>query len=684
MIESPCSILKGVGSKVSDKLKLLGINTVQDILFHLPLRYEDRTSVKKINSLKTDDTALIEGVVVDGKINYGGRRSFVFTIEDDTGSLKLRLFYFGQSQVQQLSKKGLKIRCFGSVKMIGRSLEIVHPEYKIISGDEPEPVEKALTPVYSTVNGLSQKVMRKLVCQALERIKPHKQEIELLAKDILDELKLPTVFSALQAVHQLPVGFDANDFINRLAFEELLAHQLSLRKVRQDQRLNNAYKLSPSKKLLPAFLENLSFHLTAAQQRVIAEMTQDFSVAHPMLRLVQGDVGSGKTVVAAAAVLTAIESGAQAAMMAPTELLAEQHFRNFSSWFDVLGVRVEWLSGSVRGKARKAALQNIQDGTAQLIVGTHALFQEEVRYKKLGLVVIDEQHRFGVHQRLAFYEKGKNNDVVPHQLVMTATPIPRTLTMTAYADLDCSVIDELPPGRSPVVTIVVDNERREEIIEKAKHHCESRQQVYWVCPLIDESEVLQCQAAEKTHEFLSQSLPEIEIGLVHGRMNASEKEKVMSAFKRGELSVLVATTVIEVGVDVPNATLMIIENPERMGLSQLHQLRGRVGRGQKQSYCVLLYQKPLAQIARERLNIIRETQDGFEIARKDLEIRGPGEVLGTRQTGLTNFRIADLLRDQLLIPKAQRAAAIILSHYPGVTESIVSRWIVQNSNYIEV
>lgn len=684
MIASPCSILKGVGSKVSDKLKLLGINTIQDILFHLPSRYEDRTSVKKIGSLKPDDSALVEGVVTEGKIQYGGRRSFVFTIEDDTGVLKLRLFYFSQSQAQQLSKKGLKIRCFGSVKMIGRSLEIVHPEYKIISEDDVEPVEKTLTPVYSTVNGLSQKAMRKLVGQALKRIKPHAQEIELLPKEILEQLRLPTVFSALNTVHQLPVGEDATDLINRLSFEELLAHQLSLRKTRVEQRSHSAYQFSESKKLLPDFLKNLSFSLTAAQSRVIAEMTEDFAMAQPMLRLVQGDVGSGKTVVAAAAILTAIEAGSQAAMMAPTELLAEQHFRNFFSWFEALGIQVEWLSGSVRGKLRKNALQNIQDGSAQLIVGTHALFQEEVQYNKLGLVVIDEQHRFGVHQRLAFYEKGKSDDVVPHQLVMTATPIPRTLTMTAYADLDCSVIDELPPGRSPVVTLVVDNERREEIIAKVINHCQSGQQVYWVCPLIDESEVLQCQAAEKTHEYLSQCLPGIAIGLVHGRMSASEKEKIMSAFKRAELNVLVATTVIEVGVDVPNATLMIIENPERMGLSQLHQLRGRVGRGQMQSFCVLLYQKPLGQIARDRLNIIRETQDGFEIAKKDLEIRGPGEVLGTRQTGLMNFRIADLLRDQLLIPKAQRAAEIILSRYPGVIEPIMSRWISQNSDYIEV
>lgn len=403
-----------------------------------------------------------------------------------------------------------------------------------------------------------------------------------------------------------------------------------------------------------------------------------------MLRLVQGDVGSGKTVVAAIAILTAIEAGAQTAIMAPTELLAEQHYRNFISWFECLGIQVEWLSGSVRGKAREAALENIQSGNSKLIVGTHALFQDEVLYKKLGLVIIDEQHRFGVHQRFAFYEKGKMDGRVPHQLVMTATPIPRTLTMTAYADLDCSVIDELPPGRSPVVTLMVDSERREEIVARVQQHCQGGQQVYWVCPLIDESEVLQCQAAEKTYEYLSQVLPELDIALIHGRMKSSEKEKVMSTFKSAEIKVLVATTVIEVGVDVPNATLMIIENPERMGLSQLHQLRGRVGRGQKQSFCVLLYQKPLVKIARERLNIIRETQDGFEIARKDLAIRGPGEVMGTRQTGLMNFRIADLLRDQALIPHAQKAADSILNKNTDLSELLVARWINQNSDYVEV
>jgi ATP-dependent DNA helicase RecG len=497
--------------------------------------------------------------------------------------------------------------------------------------------------------------------------------------------------AALQYVHRPPpnaaiemLAAGRHPAQQRLAFEELLAHHLSLRRVRLRAEHTSAVSFAGKHALMDEFLKTLPFRLTGAQQRVIRDIRQDLSRSHPMARLVQGDVGSGKTVVAACAALTVVQAGYQVALMAPTELLAEQHFRSFSDWLQPLDIQVVWHAGKSKGKARQSALQAISSGTGAVVVGTHALFQEEVAFARLGLVIIDEQHRFGVHQRLALRDKGRQAGQRPHQLVMTATPIPRTLAMTVYADLDTSLIDELPPGRQPVKTVAVSQDRREEVMQSVRKACAAGQQAYWVCTLIEESDVLQCQAAEKTAELLTECLPEVRIGLVHGRLQAAQKETLMAAFKAGTLDLLVATTVIEVGVDVPNASLMIIENPERLGLAQLHQLRGRVGRGSRQSSCVLLYQPPLSTAGRERLGVLRESSDGFEIARRDMELRGPGEVLGTRQTGEMQFHIADLLRDEELLSSVEQAAGRLLADAPQNVTPLIRRWLGEAVDYGEV
>lgn len=681
----PVTELKGVGAALELKLHNLGIQNLQDLLFHLPLRYQDRTRIIPMGSLRPGDECVVEGEVKLADISKGRRRSLLCRIQDGTGSLTLRFFHFSAAQKNNL-KPGTQIRCFGEVRTGANGLEIVHPEYKRVDGEALVPVEEHLTPIYPTTEGLHQGRLRALTDQALNYLKQGGLQ-ELVPEQLRQGWQFPGLNDAVAYLHRPPVDVDQHLLLDgmhpaqrRLAFEELLAHHLSLLKLRQKSRQKGAPELPGNGELQQAFLAQLPFPLTGAQQRVGAEIAQDLAEAYPMLRLVQGDVGSGKTVVAALAAIQTVESGLQAAVMAPTEILAEQHFINFGNWLEPLGVKVAWLAGKLKGKQRQAQLEAIRSGEARVVVGTHALFQEEVVFSDLGLVVIDEQHRFGVHQRLSLREKGRNGELAPHQLIMTATPIPRTLTMSAYADLDCSVIDELPPGRTPVNTVVIADSRRQEVIGRVQKACAENRQVYWVCTLIEESEALQCQAAEVTAEDLKQALPEIKVGLVHGRMKPAEKAEIMQQFKAAELDLLVATTVIEVGVDVPNASVMIIENPERLGLAQLHQLRGRVGRGSVESYCVLMYQAPLSKQGRERLAVMRETTDGFKIAEKDLQLRGPGEVLGTRQTGSMQFKMADLQRDSDLLTRVKMVAGQ-MNEWPDFAESLVERWLGRGEDY---
>ncbi|MGD8935242.1 MAG: ATP-dependent DNA helicase RecG [Thiogranum sp.] len=685
----PVSALHGVGPKSAERLAAFGLETVQDVLFHLPRRYEDRTRIAPIGGLRFGDHAVIEAEVDLAEIKFGRRRSLLVRVSDGTGSLLLRFFYFNKLQ-QQGFERGVRLRIYGEVRRGPAMLEMVHPEYQRLADGETVSTEDRLTPVYPTTEGLHQLTLRKLGEQAVSMLAAGRLP-EWLPQSLLAELNFTDLISALRYVHRPPPNADVHALEagvhpsqQRLAFEELLAHHLSLRRVRLRARHLQAEPLSRTSTLLDAFYASLPFALTAAQQRVVRELQADLVQGHPMMRLVQGDVGSGKTVVAAAAAIQAVECGCQVAIMAPTELLAEQHFGNFEGWFEGLGIRVGWLSGKVKGKARRQALESLASGEVQVVIGTHALFQEEVSFERLGLVIIDEQHRFGVHQRLALRDKGREGQKVPHQLIMTATPIPRTLSMALYADLDSSVIDELPPGRTPVQTVAIPESRREEVIQRVREACRDGRQAYWVCTLIEESESLQCQAAEDTAALLAEALPELRVSLVHGRMKEADKVQRMAAFKQGDVDLLVATTVIEVGVDVPNASLMIVENAERLGLSQLHQLRGRVGRGAVQSSCVLMYRAPLSQLARKRLAVLRETNDGFEIARKDLELRGPGEVLGTRQTGMIQFRIADLMRDQQLLDKVEAAAIQLLEEHPGAVKAIIRRWLGHAPQYGQV
>lgn len=683
--------LKGVGPQTLNRLKKLNLITIQDLLFHLPIRYQDRTRLMPLGSVRPGDHAVVEGVIEVANIVQGKRRSLLCYLSDGTGKIILRFFYFNAAQQKQLSERGVRIRCYGEVRWGKSTLEMIHPEYRFCH--EPIPVEEHLTPIYSTTDGISQHALRKLTNQALELLTNKPEQLADYLSPITHEFSSAfNLQQALHYVHRPPPDADQNLLLNglhpaqqRLAFEELLAHQLSLVFLRKQTQLLRAPIIATKNSLLiEKFLTQLSFKLTAAQQRVVEEIKIDLYKKIPMLRLVQGDVGSGKTVVAALAALPLIENNYQVALMAPTELLAEQHYQNFLTWFKPLNISVTLVTSQLKGKARKDLEQEIAGNKIQLIVGTHALFQESLKFSKLGLIIIDEQHRFGVHQRLALREKGNNNESCPHQLIMTATPIPRTLAMTAYADLDCSIIDELPPGRIPINTLVVSNQRRPEIIQRVRQNCLAGKQAYWVCTLITESELLQCQAAENTYQQLMQALPELKIGLIHGRLPAQEKEKIMQAFKDKNLDLLIATTVIEVGVDIPNATLMIIENPERLGLAQLHQLRGRIGRGALQSHCVLLYQTPLSQQAKQRLTIMRDSHDGFVIAQKDLEMRGPGEVLGTRQTGLLQFKIADLLRDKLLLEKLSTTVQLLLQNFSQQAELLVERWLSGTDKYRQV
>jgi len=688
-LESPLTVLKGVGPALAKKLERLGLYRVEDLLFLLPLRYEDRTQLVKIGALQAGKRCLITGEVLLAEVAFRGRRNLLVRIDDGSGQITLRFFHFSRQQQAQF-QPGAHVTCFGEARKGSVGLEMIHPEYRVLRKNQDAAINESLTAIYPATEGVQQGRLRSLTDQAL-RIMRDSPPSELLPKSVREKLNLPVLVDAIVSLHRPPPDADVEQMIEgthpcqqRLAFEELLAHYLSLRNLRALAQTERARSLEKGGPQVDKFIADLPFTLTGAQQRVVDEILHDLAEPHPMMRLIQGDVGSGKTVVAAIACLKAISCGVQAAIMAPTELLAEQHWRSFSDWFQPLGVEPAWLSGSQRAAARRESLTSIADGSAGLVVGTHALFQEGVEFKNLALVIIDEQHRFGVHQRVALREKGVTELGYPHQLVMTATPIPRTLAMAAYADLDTSVIDELPPGRQPVSTVALPETRREEVIARVRDACQSGQQAYWVCPLIEESEILDFEAAEVSYEMLVQALPDLRIGLIHGRMRPAEKERGMQAFKEGLIQLLVATTVIEVGVDIPNASLMIIENAERMGLSQLHQLRGRVGRGNTQSHCVLLYKPPLGRLARSRLAVLRDTNDGFVVAQRDLELRGPGELLGTKQTGLPEYRIANLVRDAELMPQVQAAAETVRHHAADNAAAIVRRWLGDAGHYGKV
>jgi ATP-dependent DNA helicase RecG len=693
--QRPVAELRGVGPALAEKLAKLGVTQVQDLLFVLPSRYEDRTQVSEIGALRAGSRAVVEGEIQLTEVAYRRRRQLLCRITDGTGSLTLRFFYFSGAQQANLAR-GTRIRCFGEVRRGPLGLEIVHPEYRRVAaaGAEAAALEEVLTPIYPTTEGVPQARLRSLIDLALNQLADgaNSRNAGMGVRDwippaMLSELELPSLVDALTMMHRPPRDAHLPELLSgrhpaqrRLAFEELLAHQLSLRLLRRQIQADPAAPLG-DEALERRLLESLPFSLTGAQRRVLAEVDRDLSASRPMVRLVQGDVGCGKTVVAAAAAARAVGSGLQAALMAPTELLAEQHARNFERWFSTLDIPVTLITGSLPARTRRSALAAVAGGDINIVVGTHALFQESMEFARLGLVIVDEQHRFGVHQRLSLRDKGARAGQLPHQLIMTATPIPRTLAMTAYADLDVSVIDELPPGRTPVKTVVLPETRRDEIVERIHKAVLEGRQAYWVCPLIEESEELRYQAAEETATSLQEALPEVRVGLVHGRMSAREKELGMYQFKQGSIGLLVATTVIEVGVDVPNATLMVIENAERMGLAQLHQLRGRVGRGAHESHCVLLYGGKLSEMARARLAAIRETNDGFVIARRDLELRGPGELLGTRQTGLADMRVADLMRDSDLLPAVQAAAETLLHQNPEAVQGLTRRWVGAGERY---
>ncbi|HEY8518668.1 MAG TPA: ATP-dependent DNA helicase RecG [Gammaproteobacteria bacterium] len=685
-LERPIAALPGVGPRLTERLARLGLTRLGDLLCWLPQRYEDRTSIVPLGAVAPGQKVLVEGTVELAEVVYRRRRSLLCRIADGTGAITLRFFHFTPAQARGL-QRGVRLRCFGEVRAGPTGLEMVHPEYRAVAPDEGPP-SATLTPVYPTTEGLTQQRLRQLAARALAVL-----EREPLVDHLADQLPpgWPSINAALQGLHRPPQGTEAgllesgkHPWQRRIALEELIAQRLSLKRSSLAVRTERATPLRDTGGRLAALERSLPFRLTGAQRRALDEIVADLGRETPMLRLLQGDVGSGKTVIAAAASLLAAASGRQTAVMAPTELLAEQHFLNFARWLEPIGVRLAFLTGSQSPAARAQVLHALETGDADVAIGTHALFQEAVRFRDLALVIVDEQHRFGVAQRLSLKNKGDADGRSPHQLIMTATPIPRTLAMTAYADLDCSIIDELPPGREPVRTVVMPEERRARLVERVGAHCRTGQQAYWVCPLVEESDTLDSRAASELSASLAAALPEVSVGLIHGRMRPAEKEAVMRAFKAGAVQLLVATTVIEVGVDVPNATLMIIENAERMGLAQLHQLRGRVGRGLAASTCVLLYKPPLSDVAAERLRVLKATNDGFEVAEKDLELRGPGEVLGTRQTGLPQLRVADLLRDADLLPQVIAISDRLLERHPERVEPLIRRWTKGTTEYAKV
>lgn len=681
----PLTSLSGVGVAIAEKLSRIGIQNVQDLLFHLPMRYEDRTRITPISDVRPESFATIEGYVQHTEVQFGRRPILSVTLSDGTSKIMLKFFNFNAGMKNSLAT-GVRVKAFGEIKRGRYMAEIHHPEYQIIRNNQPLALAETLTPIYSTTEGLKQASLRKMTEQALAVL----QNVQVA--ELLPEQYNPHQYSlkdALALLHRPPPSVSAevlekgeHPAQKRLIFEELLAHNLAMQQLRLGVKQQYAEPLSYNTDLKQRFLESLPFQPTNAQKRVTEDIERDLAQPSPMMRLVQGDVGSGKTLVAALAALTAIDNGKQVALMAPTEILAEQHANNFANWLRPFGIEVGWLAGKAKGKARNAQLEAIKNGDVQMIIGTHALFQESVEFHDLALIIIDEQHRFGVHQRLTLREKGAKADYYPHQLIMTATPIPRTLAMTVYADLDTSIIDELPPGRTPIKTVVISEDRRPEIVQRVYQACKNeKRQAYWVCTLIDESEVLEAQAAAAIAEDLQLALPDLRIGLVHGRMKPQEKQEIMAEFKAANIDLLVATTVIEVGVDVPNASLMIIENSERLGLAQLHQLRGRVGRGATASHCVLMYKPPLGKISSKRLQVMRDSQDGFYIAEKDLEIRGTGEILGTKQTGSAEFKVANLMRDRKIIPLVQRYAKQIIVENPPLAEALIKRWLNEKAEY---
>ena len=680
--------LNGVGPALATKLDKLGLRNVEDLLFHLPIRYQDRTRLVPLHALSPKTACLVEGQITSSSLQRGRRVSLRVSISQNGASLGLRFMHFHAHQAKSFTN-GRNVRCFGELRPGPQGLEMVHPEY-VLFDDVPPTLADQLTPIYPTTEGLSLTRMGQLIALAWQQLEQGSLILdELLPQQLINKYQLPSLQESLRQLHYPHVHADLHQLQDqvspaklRLVLEELIAHQLTLKRAKQQNQRLPAPALALSKHLEQGLIENLPFKLTGAQQRVWQEVATDLTTPVPMVRMVQGDVGSGKTVLAALAACRAVDHGCQVAVLAPTEILAEQHFHNFSHWLEPLGINVAWLTGKQKAQVKRQSLAAIASGEGQVIVGTHALFQEAVEYQHLGLIIIDEQHRFGVAQRHSLVKKAPPGKGL-HQLVMTATPIPRTLAMSAYGDLDHSLIDELPPGRKPINSVLLNNTKRAEVIERIHLACNSGQQVYWICPLIEASEVLQCEAAQDTAALLTQQLNNIKVGLVHGRLSGTEKAEVMAQFKAGHIQLLVATTVVEVGVDVPNANLMVIDNAERLGLAQLHQLRGRVGRGQAQSYCLFMYQAPLSAMGRERLDILRQSNDGFVIAERDLQLRGPGEVLGTRQAGAVGLRIADLMRDAHLLPEVKVVAEDYIS-YPHKTEKIISRWVGENQAFAKV
>ncbi|MFZ2540226.1 MAG: ATP-dependent DNA helicase RecG [Gallionella sp.] len=678
------------------KLAKLGIHHRAELLLHLPLRYEDETHLAPIATVQPGETVQVQGVITHSEIAFRPRRTLVCRLEDSGRELYLRFLNFYPSQQKQLAV-GKQIRAIGEVRMGHYGLEMVHPKCRAV--DDDTPLQQSLTPIYPTTAGLAQSLLRKLIVNALETIPMS----DTLPDALLQKLQLASFAESIHLLHNPLPDISANSLEERthsawrrIKFDELLAQQLSMRVHHRERSKRTAPALAPHQKLTTRLIKNLPFTLTRAQQRTFAEISHDLAKPHPMQRLLLGDVGSGKTIVAALAALQAIENGYQAALMAPTEILAEQNYLKLRGWLEPLGLTPAWLSGSLKKKEKQLATERIASGETLLAIGTHALFQGQVSFHKLGLAIVDEQHKFGVQQRLALRKKGAVSKSVhherpdgfnsnePHQLMMSATPIPRTLAMSYYADLDVSVIDEMPPGRTPMITKLISDERRDEVIARVRSACMAGQQAYWVCPLIDESEALQLQTVIETYERLRADFPELKIGLVHGKLDNTEKARVMAAFKANDLQLLVATTVIEVGVDVPNASLMVIDHAERMGLAQLHQLRGRVGRGAAQSLCILLYQQPLSELARARLKIIFESNDGFAIAQHDLQLRGPGELLGARQSGVAMLRFADISADEDLLDQARQAVDELLRDFPEAARAHLQRWMGNKHDYLRV
>jgi ATP-dependent DNA helicase RecG len=689
VLSQSCETLAGVGPALAEKLSKCGISTIADLLFHLPLRYQDRTRITPIQDLRANDYCVIAGRVCKTEIKYGKRMMLYCYVEDKTGLVKLRFFHFNKQQVKALNESTW-IRAFGEVREFANQMEMIHPEYRLLESEDDVIVEETLTPIYPLTEGLTQTRLRQLVKIALATHQSTLNQLEWMPHQQLQNYCFPPIGEAITLLHNPPPDISLSTLedgrypaLQRMVFDELLAQRLSMQFARQHRQQLSAPFISIEQNLRTRFIEQLPYALTKAQERVIEDIARDLAQTQPMQRLIQGDVGCGKTTVAALAAIQAIAAGFQVALMAPTDLLSEQHATTFKNWLEPLGIICKRLSGKMGVKERRETLQQLAENKCQLLIGTHALFQDSVEFSQLGLIIIDEQHRFGVEQRLLLQKKGQQNQTIPHQLLMTATPIPRTLVMTQFSHLDISIIDELPIGRIPVKTAVVSQEKREPIIQRLRAAIASGAQAYWICTLIEESEKLQCTAATLTAQMLQNQLPEVRVGLVHGRMKPVEKEATMAAFKAKELDLLVATTVIEVGVDVPNASLMIIENAERLGLSQLHQLRGRVGRGNTQSFCLLLYQTPISAVGRARLNCMRETSDGFIIAEKDLELRGAGEVLGTRQSGYKQFKIADLQRDKALLPQVAAISTELLRKAPDTAQLIARRWLGEFEQYLQ-